>query len=266
MNCHHSQHGFNLIELMIGVALGLMLMVSLGYILLGGRSSFQTQDANSRVQETGRLVLDTLTRDLRLAGRVSIIPVTTDERVDWPAGTLPLGGAEGGGSASDTLTVRFQLDDTGGGSIEDCNGNAGGTLVFSNITGTSNPSNTNNPFRYAMIVNQYSVAAGTLSCLGNGANASQPLADNVDDFQVTYGEDTDSDYAPNQYLSAANVSTWEHVVSVRVCALIRSENGAVSSGQPYTDCSGNNTTQADTRLRRAFTTVVNLRNRNKASQ
>ncbi len=207
-----SQRGFNLIELMIGVALGLMLMVSLGYILLGGRSSYQTQDAHARLQETGRLVMDTLTKDLRLAGRVSIIPVSTDARVDWPAGTLPLEGTNG---APDTLTVRYQLDDTGSGDIEDCNGNAGGSLTFNNIPGTSNPSNSNNPYRYALVVNQYSVAANTLSCLGNGAATSQPLANNVDDFQVTYGEDTDSDYAPNQYRTAATVSNWEHVVSVR---------------------------------------------------
>jgi type IV pilus assembly protein PilW len=264
------QRGLSLIELLVGVALGLVLLVSLGYLLIGSRSSFQSQDAISRLQETGRLVMDSLSRDLRLAGRVAICPVSTDSRIEWPTDVLPIEGTDG---TQDTLTIRYQLDDVSGGEIEDCNGHSGSTLSGGKVrVGETD-------YYYSVVENIYSVSQTTSSgtvtstsmvCDGNGGTTAQPFADNVEDFQVLYGLDTDNDYSANQYVSAGyfavSAQTWYQVVSVRLCVLIRSEAGAVTGSQTYVNCAGTTSTSSDGRLRRAFTSVYNLRNRNKASE
>src|SRR5437868_5750126 len=62
------QEGFSLVELMIAITLGLMLMAGLVQMFLGSRVTFSTQQAISRVQETGRLAVEMISRDVRMAG------------------------------------------------------------------------------------------------------------------------------------------------------------------------------------------------------
>lgn len=278
---HSYQVGLSLIELMIGITLGLMVTISLGYILIGSRTSFQTQDASARMQESGRAALDNLLRDLRFAGRTSIIPVTKDLRIEWDSTVLAIEGTDGTSNAPDTLTVRYQVDDVGcnrsassdsdcRSRAPDCNGDNGtASTLYTNRGVISGTEASGDPYNYYTVVNTYSVSGNSLQCLGNGGGFVQPFVDNVEDFQVTYGLDLDGDSAPNRYISAPSSSTdWSQVVTVRICILIRSDSGAAKSAQAYTNCSGTNQAPdaTDTRLRRAYTSVVSLRNRNRASE
>jgi len=60
--------GFSLIEMMISVVLGLILMSGVIQMFLSSRAAFSSQQAISRVQETGRLAVEFLARDIRMAG------------------------------------------------------------------------------------------------------------------------------------------------------------------------------------------------------
>ena len=62
------QRGFSLVELMVASAIGLIVVGSIGYFYLGTRQAYRTTDNLSRVQESQRIVLDTLAREIRLAG------------------------------------------------------------------------------------------------------------------------------------------------------------------------------------------------------
>lgn len=62
--------GFSLIELMISVVLGLILLAGIIQMFSSSRSAFSSQQAISRVQETGRLAMEFITRDIRMAGFV----------------------------------------------------------------------------------------------------------------------------------------------------------------------------------------------------
>ncbi len=62
------QRGLSLVELMVGITLGLMLMVGLGYLYAGGRQTFRVQDNLARVQENGRYAIEAIGRDLRAVG------------------------------------------------------------------------------------------------------------------------------------------------------------------------------------------------------
>ena len=62
------QQGLSLIELMIAITLGLILVTGVLQVFLSSKTVYTTQQALSRIQETGRLAIDFLTRDIRMAG------------------------------------------------------------------------------------------------------------------------------------------------------------------------------------------------------
>lgn len=62
------QKGLSLIELMIAITLGLILLTGVMQVFLSSKMVFSSQQALSRVQETGRLAIEFLSRDIRMAG------------------------------------------------------------------------------------------------------------------------------------------------------------------------------------------------------
>lgn len=63
-----NQRGFSLIELMIAVLLSLVLMIGVVQVFLASRTVFSNQQGVSRIQETGRLAMEFISRDVRMAG------------------------------------------------------------------------------------------------------------------------------------------------------------------------------------------------------
>ena len=64
----HSQKGISLVELMISITIGLILMTGVVQLFLSSRTTFSTQQALARVQESGRLAMEFLSEDIRMAG------------------------------------------------------------------------------------------------------------------------------------------------------------------------------------------------------
>jgi type IV pilus assembly protein PilW len=60
--------GVTLVELMVGMALGLFLVGVMGMIFLGSKGTFQSQNHVARLQESARFSVDTMSADLRMAG------------------------------------------------------------------------------------------------------------------------------------------------------------------------------------------------------
>jgi type IV pilus assembly protein PilW len=58
----------SLVELMIGMALGLFLTTVMSAVYVGSKVTFNAQDSAARLQENGRFVVDLLANDLRMAG------------------------------------------------------------------------------------------------------------------------------------------------------------------------------------------------------
>lgn len=79
------QRGFSLVELLIALALGLTVLVALSAVYLTVKQSFRFQETNGRLQEDASFALDTIARDLRMAGyagcpginKVTVSGVTT---------------------------------------------------------------------------------------------------------------------------------------------------------------------------------------------
>ena len=62
------QRGFRLVELMIAITLGSLVVAGVGYLYLGSRQSFRNTENMARMQESARYALDTMARDIRMAG------------------------------------------------------------------------------------------------------------------------------------------------------------------------------------------------------
>lgn len=108
--------------------------------------------------------------------------------------------------------------------------------------------------------------------LGSSGIAGTPeeLVEGVENMQVLYGENTNNDSrnAADRYVPADQVTNWNDVVSVRISLLLQSlENNLVAdplpysfNGMDYDGSSGKGALPPDGRLRRVFTTTINLRN------
>lgn len=117
-----SQHGFSLVELMVAITLGFIIIGAVGYLFLGSRQTYRSTDAMSRIQENGRYALQTMARDVRMAGYVGcanlsansatttatalVTPLTTANAVtgwDVGAGAAAFGGIAR--SAGDAMSI-----------------------------------------------------------------------------------------------------------------------------------------------------------------
>ena len=113
-----AQRGVSLIELMIGMALGLIVVVGIGYIYMGSRQSYRVQDNMSRVQENGRYAVDILGRDIRMAGfmgcaNLSVISLRTiaDPSPNFSAGAALVGYDNGTGWTNPSSITRVSGTD-----------------------------------------------------------------------------------------------------------------------------------------------------------
>lgn len=247
------QSGFSLVELMVAAAIGLLLVAVIGNVYLAGRQSFRDQDEASRLQESGRFVLDIVSRALHDTGRTDFGPANTAGIPPVylvgnvlfpiiPAGTVALNATDGPGLAPDTVTIRY-LSATPG--ERDCLGNNIGGAVGA-----------------AVLVTQTLQLNGTdLECAVAGGQ-TRPLASEIEDFQIQLGIDNDDDGFVDEYAapSAVNAAISR---SVSICILARTADGMAPAPQQYVDCNGQvvNAAVGDRRIRRAFTTVISLRNR-----
>lgn len=90
---------------------------------------------------------------------------------------------------------------------------------------------------------------------------AQELVEGVEDLQILYGEDTNSDSSADYYVPFGYISSPDDVVSVRVNILVRSIEDNVVQGSQTLQFNGNTRTFKDGHLRKAFTSTIALRNR-----
>jgi len=236
-----TQRGLSLIELMIAMVIGLFLIAVIGVLFVNSKTTYLSQDANSRLQENARFAIELLGRQARMAGApdIKFTQLGSTNLFAKPpvfafTGT-PIAGVNGASNSSDTITTSYD-------GTTDCLGHT-----------VTSP-----------VVNLFRInAQKQLECLGNGSATAGVLLDDVEDLQVVYGQPTSSG---NYSYLTANVATMSAATAARVCVLLRTKadvnkraNGAQS--QTYVDCLGSSVASSDGYLRRAVSMTVNLRNR-----
>lgn len=189
---------------------------------------------------------------------------------------------------SDSIGVSYEADryntvPTSSGVPTDCLGNA---LTIYTVSFPAAPPTVAMSATFTVADNRFFVGTSTtivspsLYCKGNGGGSTaQPLVENVEDMQLTYGTvsttATDATATVAGYLRADEIATlattpadaqtrWGKVLTARICVLVRSEAPVATDANAarYDDCHGNqNVSAPDLRLRRAYWTTVVLRNR-----
>jgi type IV pilus assembly protein PilW len=270
--------GFSLVEIMISLVIGLVVVGAVMVTYLSNTKSSQQQAAYAEMNENAQLGLGIISRDLMLAGYSTATGTTVSGGVTTftraysqravfgcvfgftsPNQSAAIAAADCVASAGKPgIEVVYQADvvntvPTSGNVPSDCLGN-GLTIVGANY------------FAY----NRYYLSSGNtgrseLHCASPG-NAGQPLVDNVDGMKVWYGEAAAADpRSVVRYVTAANVTDWMRVVSVRVCLLMRSNETVLQSStedtMTYLDCDSTSQTSTDRYARRAYFTTATLRNK-----
>lgn len=242
--------GFTLVELMIALAVGLVLVIVVAQLFLGSRRTFTTTDEVSRMQENIRFTYQLLSRTIHLGGYKSS-PNTRVEDV-FNAATPVLVGTEGAtASDSDGFSIRFQGNSNGTGPADNSTFDCLGLPVAAGV----------------MAVNTFTIALGrngsnALFC-NNGTTNAEIIPD-VENMQVLYGVDNDSNLVVDTYAPAASVPNMNLVRSVRVALLFRSTNTAGLPAPSIRTFDLNGVTFGpfnDNLLRRSVTMTVNMRNR-----
>jgi type IV pilus assembly protein PilW len=229
------QRGAGLTELMIGMALGLFILAGLLGVFSATRLTDRTQDGLSRLQESGRFTIEMMERELRKAGyRTNIFGTATEA---FPLANPFTADGQVITGTDNSVSIRYQ--GSADGTTRDCLGAtvSAGTIVTEILSINAN---------------------SELQCQAQGQ--TQSLVEGVEAMQIGYGEDTNGDTYADRYIAAATPPNWVNIVSLRVEAVVRSNEQVNTAPQPYTFNSAI-VTPADRRLRRVYSTVISIRNR-----
>ena len=240
----HRARGVSLVEILIGLAVGLLLLTGLSSMVVGSRQTSRIERNLLEVQSSGRIAVETMAREVRKAGFRSNRERSLNDIFPLAASTFTTAGAVVTGmAATGEVNVRFQ--GSGDGWTTDCLGNAIGD--GENLWQT------------------LSLQSGQLVCRVRNMNTltdqSLALIPQVEAMDISYGVDADGDGYADSYASAAAVTDWTRVASVNVqLRMVSSEDHLTDGAQPYLDFNGNAVTPTDQRLRRNFSAVIALRN------
>jgi type IV pilus assembly protein PilW len=230
------QKGMTLIEIMIALLLGVFLLAGVIQIFISSRETYRVQEALSRLQENGRFAMDFLGRDIRMADyRACSVSLLLDNAGNrWGV----VGAPDGANAANraldppDSITVRWS-------DVQPCI-NPTQTVVYT-IAASATPPN-------------------LMELKRNGAS----LVEGVENMQITYGVDSNSDGTPDYYGSAGTVTYAEMgtVVSVRVSLLLATiDDNLTAAPLAYNYNGVTSPLPADRRIRRVFNSTFTLRNR-----
>lgn len=110
----HHQSGVTLVEMMIAMVIGLVLVGGILQVFSSSRYTYRVHEATSRMQESGRMGLEIIGRDIRMAdfwgcasktnSVVNNLDSTGSGFIDFATGGV--GGTEGGAGVPDTLILR----------------------------------------------------------------------------------------------------------------------------------------------------------------
>lgn len=241
------QRGVTLIELMVGLAIGLLVVaVAMGALMVSRGISGTISDA-SQLQQQGAYAMRVIGGQLRQAGSLFLNPDPNNT----------------GANTDPTAKVVFETDTSGNPNGNDflqrntlANTNTATTLgtsfrrytepVFTSATPQALARNCiglpGNDSGDRSVDSTFTFQNNALLCGGNGQTA-QPIISNVAEMQFTYLEQRSGTNGTTVLRNtAANVNNWRCVQGVEVCmVLYGTESIDMPSGSSYTACNGSTT-------------------------
>jgi type IV pilus assembly protein PilW len=242
----NKQSGFSLVEIMIALLIGLFLLGGILQMFSASQQTYRMQSNLARLQENGRFALDFLARDIRMASYWGCMTSSTAD----------ISGTEGAVNVPDSISIQaaFVLIPTGicGNPVNSAN-SCGAVNCYTDLTSS---------ITYIISTPAITVTSPNpnITLYRNTNNVSNPLIEGIQNMQILYGVDSDSDGAANYYVSANNVANMLQVVSVRISLLVVTLDDYLTT-QPMTyTYNGITTTPTDHKIRRVFNTSIAIRN------
>ena len=261
-----SQRGATLLELLVGITIGLLTVAVAVGALVVSRGISGTVSEASQLQQQASFAFRVIGQQLRQAGSRQLDPVTPpDVHAKFYApnnvpvvfsGIMPISGKDTPGATEFALEVNYQnikeltvLQPTDGEyQIRNC--------LQEKAEAASVP--------LPMVSNKFkrNTTDGTLVCAGTGA--AQPIIQNVKDFTIQYltqATDGTPSAAPTyQYVSATTAgSGWLKVYAVQVCLELEGTERIDTAGAKYIKCDGSEVDRGN-KLRMVFRNTYHIRN------
>lgn len=224
MNLRNNNRGFNLVELLIGMSIGLFLLAGLLTFFGQNRAAYSYQQSQSGQQGSERLANIVFTNVLQQAGFSEM----TNQRILNRDSLFPAGGPFGAGQtivgtqatatvnligggtqtvANDSIAIRF-WDGVG---IIDCIGNpapaAAMSVVLLSVDGVNLNCNTDGGAAQALMGDNQGPLAQQIRFLG---------------MAVAYGLDTNGDESIDSFQRAGGVGDWNQVRIAEIQLIIQS--------------------------------------------
>ncbi len=244
----HGQQGVTLVELMVGMAIGLLVVaVATGALMVSRGISGTVSDA-SGIQQQAAYAMRVIGQQMRqagslylnpapVAGAVAADPLTavafeTDATISPPGISFSQDNTIKGDAATGSITStyrRYKDAVFAAATPQSLARNCLGGPADDGPTASTDEA----------IENIFQLVGTELQCGGNGT-AAQAIIQNVGLFRVTYMEQTLAAKGSNiKPVTAAGVTNWRAVQGVEVClVLYGSEPIDLPTGSNYTDCDG----------------------------
>lgn len=250
--CRSTQHGMGLVEVMVGMTIGLMVVAAAITTLLAARNLTASTTELAQLQQQAAYVFRVVGQQIRQAGGRALH--TSGSASTWAALDpqpsvallLPIQGTDAPHASEYALVVRQQnsnqkLYTAKAGVWEDK------PLLRNCLAENTGVS------KAPALSSSFKLHNGQLVCAGTAA--AQPLLPDITDFQlrylVTQGQGTATSY---QYVQAQALSTpeqWRAVRGVEVCLEMTGQQPAPSLEATYRTCDGTLAVRS-ARLQRVF--------------
>ena len=262
LNAHAK--GFALIELMIGLTIGLLVVIAASASFTNTHLSSLAVNDSLELHQTADAVFRVLEFQIAQAGAPTLLAVNNggssamqvrfndaftgfDPSVTLASGQIFAihGERVTGANNTGADTLRTSRQDDG------VSANCLGTVVSNGEAGVR-------------IDSQFFLSGNVLMCRADNPVA-QPIAENVEDFQVRYGvrvgaAGANASNAQYQFFTADQITAWARVQAVSICLQIRSETaGLPDPPQPVQGCQEQDIAP-DGRLHLITTRLITVRN------
>jgi type IV pilus assembly protein PilW len=244
------ERGVTLVELMIAIAIGLLVIVTILAVYLSGTNVQRAQSDTVDFNENARFAFDLIEHEFMKAGfrntwetgstghnfcatgatgsaflgrndPTTINPTTADFSGGTQVAVL---------NKSDVLRVRFYGESTGATApVNDCQGYpvTAGHLIEDTLYVAADANNNDEP---TLFCNTQDLTAATAH------DGTLPMVAGVESLQLLYGQDTDADGSINSYLpwdntvtsATAGAAAVDNILSIKISAVIRSANAVTT--------------------------------------
>jgi type IV pilus assembly protein PilW len=259
------QAGLSLIELMVGLTIGLLVVLAATGSLLVTRQGTTTVSDSYRLTTAGNNAMRLIASSIRQAGAIELVQTAPGEKVIFAplvqrgatlAGDQLVFGTEGG-AGTDTLTVSYEHRNAN--VTRDCLGNDPG-VVPERIDNLFSVNNVELRCVGNLGLAGTVIGGGAQALVGDDTNANGEVA--VEDFQVWYWVQNPADPTQSQRVTAAAIAAgnWGNVQTVEVCLQLRGINANYPAVGTYRNCRDTDVAN-NGRLRQVFRGMYKLRNR-----